>query len=111
MEVFVKVLRGGRPSREDQFTDDVWKMLKLCWAPHPGERPSVGDVLQRLEAGAPNASGATILRRLPFFSRRLPSATSPTTPRESSVPLEPRSIGNLNLQPPITPPLVSFEVT
>ena len=109
-KVLMMVIGGCRPSRGDQFTDRVWKMLELCWAPHPKKRPSVGDVLRCLE-GALNASGATILRRLQFFSRRLPSTTFLTTPRESSVPLEPGFVHNLNLHPPTTPPLVSFEVT
>ena len=106
MTVFVNVLKGGRPPREDQFTNNLWKMLKLCWAPHPKKRPNVEDVLQCLER-APNTSDATKRWRLPFFfpkSRPRPSSsTAPlTTSRESFI---------RNLKSQQTNPLpVSFEV-
>ena len=46
-----KVLTGERPERPRGagFTDDVWEVLKRCWAPQPGDRPSIKDVLQCLE--------------------------------------------------------------
>jgi len=49
-----KVLRGERPERPQGpegrwFTDDVWGILGRCWEPKPGDRPSIGDALQRLE--------------------------------------------------------------
>ena len=49
-----KVLRGERPERPQGpegswFTDDVWGMLGRCWDPNPSDRPSIKDVLQRLE--------------------------------------------------------------
>jgi len=47
--VFMKVLTGQRPPREVGFTDDLWKMLGLCWAPQPTNRPSIEDVLLLLE--------------------------------------------------------------
>ena len=89
MTVLVNVLKGGRPLREGPLTDNLWKTMKLCWAPHPKNRPSVGDVLQRLEM-AQNASGVSKSRRLPFFlpkSRPRPSfpTMSLTKPQGSSI--------------------------
>ena len=49
MTVFVKVLAGERPPRIRGFTESLWKMLELCWAPQPKTRPSVKDVLLCLE--------------------------------------------------------------
>jgi len=48
------VIRGDRPERPKGaeggwFTDDVWEVLKRCWVPQPGDRPSIKDVLQCLE--------------------------------------------------------------
>ena len=51
----VKGERPGRPQRLDgatRFTDDIWKVLGLCWAPLPQDRPSAKDVLKRLEKAA-----------------------------------------------------------
>jgi len=50
--VVVKVGNGDRPKKPQGvawFTDDVWEVLKLCWAPQPKERPSIEDVLRCLE--------------------------------------------------------------
>jgi len=52
--VVVKVVGGERPERPQGpegrwFTDDVWGILGRCWKPKPGDRPSIEDVLQRLE--------------------------------------------------------------
>jgi len=49
-----KVLRGGRPDKPEGaeggwFTDDVWEILERCWMPQPGDRPSINEILQRLE--------------------------------------------------------------
>ena len=49
LTVFVKVLNGEHPSREPAFTDSLWKILEWCWEPRPDARPTIGDVLQRLE--------------------------------------------------------------
>jgi len=49
LTVFVKVLKGKRPSREVDFADDLWKMLELCWMPQHDRRPCTEDVLQCLE--------------------------------------------------------------
>ena len=48
--VFVKVLKGEHPSRGTQFTESLWKMLEMCWAFQPNNRPSIEDVLQCLES-------------------------------------------------------------
>ena len=48
--VFLKVLDGKRPTREAGFTDELWEMLELCWEPQPSARPSIGEVLERLES-------------------------------------------------------------
>jgi len=47
--VFVKVLRGERPSRGARFTESLWGMLEQCWASQPNNRPSIEDVLRCLE--------------------------------------------------------------
>jgi len=53
--VVLKVSRGNRPERPQEvegvvrFTDDMWGVLKLCWAEQPGNRPNIEDVLQYLE--------------------------------------------------------------
>ena len=31
------------------FTDEVWEIFERCWAPQPGSRPNIEDVLQCLE--------------------------------------------------------------
>jgi len=47
--VAIKVIRGEHPLREVGFTDDLWRMLELCWAFQPTDRPSIEDVLLRLD--------------------------------------------------------------
>ena len=47
--VFVKVLKGERPRREEGFPNGLWRMMERCWMPRPSDRPSVEDVLQCLE--------------------------------------------------------------
>ena len=49
-----KVVGGDRPQRPQGaegvwFMDDVWGVLERCWAPQPGDRPSIEGVLQCLE--------------------------------------------------------------
>ena len=49
-----KIIQGKRPGRPRgqkgrRFTDDVWCTLEHCWKPNPCDRPSIEDVLQRLE--------------------------------------------------------------
>ena len=52
---YAKVLEGERPSRETCFTDTIWRILEACWKPQPGDRPSIEDVLRRLEMEPPSA--------------------------------------------------------
>jgi hypothetical protein len=47
--VVMKVLEGGRPTRGAGFARSLWNMLTLCWAPQPGDRPTIEDVFQCLE--------------------------------------------------------------
>ena len=47
--VVMKVLKGERPPRGKKFTRSLWKMLELCWASQPGNRPSIEGVLRDLE--------------------------------------------------------------
>jgi len=49
--VMRKVIDGDRPERPEGawFTDDLWKMLNLCWTMEPGDRPSIEAVLECLE--------------------------------------------------------------
>ena len=49
LTVFAKVLAGERPPREAGFMESLWKMLELCWAPQPNNRPSIEGILQCLE--------------------------------------------------------------
>ena len=51
MTVFMKVVAGERPARGVGFTESLWKMLELCWAPQPNNRPSIKEVLQCLQKG------------------------------------------------------------
>ena len=45
LTVFLRVVEGKHPSRGVKFTESLWKMLELCWAPQPNDRPSIDDVL------------------------------------------------------------------
>jgi hypothetical protein len=49
LAVVVKVLGGGRPPRGACFVESLWKLLEQCWASQPNDRPSIEDVLLRLE--------------------------------------------------------------
>ena len=56
--VILKIMGGERPGRPEGeggalFTDDIWRMLELCWKPQPGERISAKDVLLYLEGTTP----------------------------------------------------------
>ena len=48
--VMRKIMEGERPERPEGtegvwFTDDLWRMLKLCWAAQPERRPRIAVVL------------------------------------------------------------------
>ena len=52
--VMRKVMEGERPARlrgaeGAWFTDDLWRMLSLCWAAQPEQRPGITAVLECLE--------------------------------------------------------------
>lgn len=52
--VMWKVVEGEHPVRPEGvrgawFTDDLWGMLKLCWAPQPSSHPSIWAVLDCLK--------------------------------------------------------------
>ena len=49
LTVLMKVMGGGRPTREAGFPRYLWRVLEKCWTHHPVNRPAVGDVLQRLQ--------------------------------------------------------------
>ena len=57
--VFVKVLKGERPRREEGFADSLWNMMERCWMSQPSDRPSIEDVLQCLEKGPNRITGGT----------------------------------------------------
>ena len=53
-EVVSKVLEGERPTKpanalELGLSDEVWKLLEDCWQPQRALRPSVKDVLDRVQ--------------------------------------------------------------
>ena len=49
--VSLKVVGGERPprGRSTKFAGDLWESLEMCWAPRPGDRPSIESVRQRLQ--------------------------------------------------------------
>ena len=49
MAASVKVIQGGHPTRGEMFSENMWKMLELCWAFQPQDRPNIEDVLQCLQ--------------------------------------------------------------
>ena len=56
--VIRKVMDGERPGRPRGtegawFTDDLWRMLELCWRPEPSDRPSIKALLQCFEGMSP----------------------------------------------------------
>lgn len=52
--VVFKVLHGERPGKPqgvqgEWFTDDLWRILELCWKSQSDERPSLETILQCLQ--------------------------------------------------------------
>ena len=52
--VATKIIRGERPPRPEGvrgawFTDNIWRMLVLCWETDPRDRPSIEAVCECLE--------------------------------------------------------------
>ena len=56
--VFLRVLEGKHPSRKVGFVGGLWETLELCWEPQPSARPSIEEVLRRLEEIL-NSSGSS----------------------------------------------------
>ena len=50
--VCVRVIQGKHPTRGSIFPEGLWKMMELCWAYQPDERPSIVDVLQYLRTSS-----------------------------------------------------------
>ncbi|KAJ7359501.1 kinase-like domain-containing protein [Mycena albidolilacea] len=50
--VTIKVLEGLRPSRPDTIPvdHDLWRLLQDCWQATPGDRPSISQIIQRLDS-------------------------------------------------------------
>ena len=53
------ILEGKRPPRPNNseslgITDEIWDLLELCWAKEASSRPTVKDVVDRLEMAAKN---------------------------------------------------------
>jgi hypothetical protein len=49
LTVVVKVLAGEQPPRGAWFVGSLWKLLEECWTSRPNDRPSIEDVLERLD--------------------------------------------------------------
>jgi len=48
--VIAKVASGGTPNRPETITNDkIWDLMKDCWMLKPFERPTIHDVIRRLE--------------------------------------------------------------
>lgn len=47
-KVVITVVEGGRPRRTQcsQITDDIWKVLEMCWNAEPEQRPSMDAVFR-----------------------------------------------------------------
>ena len=64
LTVFVKVLRGTRPRRGPGFTNNLWKMLELCWEPQPDARQNQSqNPLPWMKEGV----GVTVIPGVHFF--------------------------------------------
>ena len=73
-----KLLKGERPERPQGpeevawSIDDVWEVLKLCWASLPQDRPGIEDMLRCLDTAA-------ISWTPPLLSMAVPPAVNPPT--------------------------------
>ena len=48
--VITKVASGGIPNRPETIGNDkIWNLMKDCWMLKPTERPTIQDVIQRLD--------------------------------------------------------------
>ena len=56
--VVIRLVTGGKcPERPNWpegvwFTDDLWRMLNLCWETRPESRPGIEAILEYLEQGS-----------------------------------------------------------
>ena len=49
--VIAKVSNGLTPSRPETITNDkIWELMKSCWKMRPTERPSIKNVVARLDS-------------------------------------------------------------
>ena len=49
--VMKKVLEGSRPPRpadKSLLSDDIWKVIEMCWNQEPQDRPSAESVIEQL---------------------------------------------------------------
>ncbi|KAJ7588213.1 kinase-like domain-containing protein [Mycena floridula] len=53
MAVSLRIIRGSRPARPETplMEDDVWNLIRDCWKQDPDERPTAGQIVQRLSSG------------------------------------------------------------
>lgn len=90
--VMWEVLQGKRPERPQGgalFTDELWRVLELCWKHQPNERTSPGAVLRCLEGIPP-----------PLQLPPIPPYNPPPRPPQDP----PRSPHNPLPRPPHDPP-------
>ncbi|KAJ7748298.1 kinase-like domain-containing protein [Mycena maculata] len=43
--VMFQVIRGERPQQPANMSEQLWRLVSAVWAPAPGTRPTVGDIL------------------------------------------------------------------
>lgn len=64
-------MKGHRPSRPQEqdleLSDDVWKVMEECWSSTPSDRPTVGEVTEKLREIPPNE---LTMRRMAKDKRR-----------------------------------------
>jgi hypothetical protein len=45
VSVILAVLQGQRPERPPRVSDELWKIIELCWTQEPRDRPDMKKVL------------------------------------------------------------------
>lgn len=58
--IAMRVLDGERPTRDDVFTDELWKVTERCWIAQPDGRPHVEDILKHLENMFPQSEPPSV---------------------------------------------------
>jgi acyl carrier protein phosphodiesterase len=48
--VMFAIVRGERPARPPNMKDWLWPLITQCWAADPAERPTMRQVLEKLQA-------------------------------------------------------------